>query len=147
MEEIQDVLITRCTFRLSLYGLAVLREGVGKRIPYIVACVDHLHGNVLGDDAFHHFVDGALLVQSYGAFAVVGLQLVAQVPMGQQDHILREENLSAFVGDAAHIDVVGGDINVRFARGIALFTQYVSRNARGEHVAQSCVGPCFAVVA
>ena len=69
-------------------GVALERDldRVGDRVPVDVRVVDDGRGDRLRDDALHDLRDQALLGEAVPAVRVVGLDLVAQVPVRQQAH-------------------------------------------------------------
>jgi len=69
-----------------------------------------LIGNRLVDDALHDALDHPLLRQAGLPFGVIGLDLVAEVPVFEQAHLRREEPLSFVVDEVVHPDVVCGDV-------------------------------------
>ena len=75
VEVIQHTLITFCCLRGSRGSLSV--ECVRVRIPVVSSGIDDLHGDLLRDNPFHDFINGALLIQTFFPFVVVGLDFVS----------------------------------------------------------------------
>ncbi len=114
---------------------------VGDGIPVDERVVDDLVGNGLIDDALHDLDDRALLGQTVFRVAVVGLDLVPQVPVLEESHLLGEEAPSSGVDEVMHPDVVGGDVLVRLGAEPRGSQADVGRDALRERVGEFRLRP------
>ena len=114
---------------------------VGRDIPLQVGIIYHHFRDILVDDMKHHFIDHLLLKQSFIPFVIIGFQLVAQVPVGEEFHILVEMGLHLIIHKMAYPDVVIGNIVVGSRESIRNFLIDLGRYTRSEYIAHSGISP------
>src|SRR5262249_60618196 len=101
-----------------------------ERVPVDARVVDDRRRDRLGDDALHHLDDRALLVAPFGV-GVVGLELVAQVPVADEAQPLGEQALALVPDEVVHPDVVLGDVEVGGGGGARDLLLHLGGDAAG----------------
>ena len=120
-----------------------VKYGIGVGVPAILRVVDNALGDALVYNATHHLVDNALLGKSCITLVVVGLQLVAQTPVGDECHI-GEEAVPLIIAQLPHHDIVVGYVVVGSSQLVGQLLVGRSRHTRGEEVAKAGVSPLAA---
>ena len=103
--------------------------------------VDDGVGNRLRDDSFHDLDDGPLLGEAVFRVAVIGLDLVAKVPVRQKTEARREQPRPGRVDDVMHPDVVPGDVLRGVGVGFGGRNVHRRRNALRESLCEARFGP------
>ena len=118
------------------------RDLVGERIPVDGGVVDDHLRDRLVDDALHDLGDHPLLDEAALLERVVGLELVAQVPVAEQAQPARERpRPGRAVDEVVHEDVVFGDVQPGRRLGGVAPRQHRRRHAPLERLRQAHLGP------
>ena len=124
--------------RIGLAGR--LRAGVGIGLPVAGVVDDRLRDRLL-HNALHHLENHLLPLAGKGVATVVGFQFVAQIPVGKQHHILVPEPPPVLRKQAAHIDIVVGNVVLRIGIRLRHLLLHASRHTGGEHIAHAGCRP------
>ena len=141
MEGVEDMRVAHVGLGLELHFLAVLPGLVGIGCPVVSRVVHHVLRDGLVHDAEHHLEDHLLFLVGIGDVGVVALELVAQVPVREQHHVLGEEAAAVIGEEVPHHDVVGGNVVLGGAAHLRVLGVDGGRYAGGEGVSHAGVGP------
>ena len=114
---------------------------VRERVPIDPGVVEDGARDRLVDDALHDPPDRPLLRGTRRAAFVVGLDLVAEIPVRKEAHLRRKEADALLVHEVVHPDVVRGDVLGRVRLGLRDREIDARGNARREPVGEARFGP------
>jgi hypothetical protein len=117
---------------------------VRERVPVVARVIDDDRGDGLRHDALEDLLDGALAREPFGAARVVGLDLVAEVPVREQAHLRGEEAAPLRVNDVVHPDVVARDVALGLGRRARVGEVDLGGYARRELLREPRLGPLAA---
>ena len=103
--------------------------------------VDDDRGDRLVDDPLHDLRDETLLLEPPLGVGVVGLDLVAQVPVREEPHLRGEEALAVAREQVVHPDVVPGDVAVARCAGASDLEAHGGRHALREPLREARLRP------